>query len=68
MIAGINDDLRSGLVKSTISREIWLNQKERLQGYLADWKAWRKQEQLLRARHQRPSVRRYITRKVKTAP
>lgn len=62
MIVGINDDLRSGLVKSAISREIWQNQKERLQAYLADWKAWHRRN----CRHQRPSVRRHITRRVKT--
>jgi hypothetical protein len=62
MIEGIDGDIRSGLVKGPTGLEIWTSNRRRLVGFLEDWKLWRKQT----ARHQRPSVRHHITRRVKT--
>ena len=41
------------------------DQIERCNDRLSQWKAWRREMVLNRARHQRPSVRRHITRRVK---
>lgn len=64
-IVSIDDDYRNGKLELPVTRSFWKEERKRLLAKLDDWQAWRKQERLLRARHQRPSVRRHITRRVK---
>ena len=65
-IDGINADLRSGKMERAATMKFWLKERRKLLEKLDDWQTWRKQDRVLRARHQRPSVRRHITRRVRT--
>lgn len=69
LLREVLDDLdgraKAGKIRDLTDRDIWLDQRQALIKQLDDWQAWRKQERRLRALHQRPSVRRYITRRVK---
>ena len=65
-IERIDEDFRAGKMELPVTRSFWKEERKRLFAKLDDWQAWRKQERRLRALHQRPSVRRHITRRVKT--
>ena len=64
-IEDINAGLASGEMTLETTRRFWKGERFNFEVMLKEWKAYRRQEIEKRACHQRPSVRRHITRRVK---